>query len=503
MATEKELEATPEAKALRAETAFLGHPRAIGTLSAMQMCNSFANYTMSAILVYYLYATVAEGGLGLSQTDAAQLISLYSAVSILAGLIGSIVADRILGTRRALGFSRLVQAVAYVVLAIPGMGIVGYAASQVMLVIGAMICGRSLDALTGKMYEVGDGRRDGAFTINYIISNIGACVPAIAGAIALATGYHGAFAVGAVAAVAGVVLYFTTQNKFFGPIGTAPDDPMPEAQAKRFVGILAACVVIFVAVMAGLFLTATITIKQFASTMSTAAIFIPIVYLIYIIKSSKTKPEEAKHVIALIPLYVCNCFSMLVWTQSTSIVAIYTETTVDLNLFGVEISPATFQTLPAIAAIVWGVIVTALWTKLGKKQPSNPAKVGLGTIFWGLGPVFMCLPFLLYPAGVKVSPLWIVGFYLIIIFGEALNSATGYAAATIVAPAAFTTQMVTVWSLSQSTGAALSTLVSPFYTEGAEVPYFLFIGGVTIAIGLLVTIFAKKLAAGMGIKEED
>ena len=498
--TERELEATPEAKALRAEHKFIGHPRGVGTLAAMQMFNSFANYTMSALLVYYLYATVQDGGLGLSQTDAAQLISLYSAASILAGLIGSVVADRILGPRKALMLSRATQAVAFTILAIPGMGVVGYAASQVLLVIGAMICGRSLDALTGKMYEPDDGRRDGAFTINYVISNIGACVPAIAGAIALVTGYHGAFAVGAVAAICGVVLYFSTQ-RFFGPIGSRPDDPMPAAKAKQFVAILVVCVVVFVAVFAFLFLSATITVKQFSSTLSTAAIFIPLVYLVYIIKSKKTKPEEAKHVIALIPLYVCNCLSMLVWTQSTSIIAIYTEQNVDLNLFGVTISPATFQTVPAVAAIVWGAIVTALWTKLGKKQPSNPGKIGLGTIFWGLGPVFMCLPFLLIPAGVKVSPLWIIGFYLIIILGEALNSPTGYAAATIVAPGAFATQMVTVWSLSQSTGAGLSTLVSPLYVEGAEVPYFLAIGGVTIVVGLLVTVFAKKLAKGMGIDD--
>ena len=87
---------------------------------------------------------------GFSQTEAAQLISLYSAVSILAGLVGSYVADRILGPRAALRWSRIIQAAAYVLLALP-LGVASYAASQVLLVVGAMICGCLLDALSAGM----------------------------------------------------------------------------------------------------------------------------------------------------------------------------------------------------------------------------------------------------------------------------------------------------------------------------------------------------------------
>lgn len=97
-----------EVAAIRRQRGFIGHLRAIGTLSTMQMCNSFANYTMSSLLVFCLYLSVGEGDLGFSQTEAAQLISLYSAVSILAGLVGSYVADRILGPRAALRWSRII-----------------------------------------------------------------------------------------------------------------------------------------------------------------------------------------------------------------------------------------------------------------------------------------------------------------------------------------------------------------------------------------------------------
>ena len=382
------------------------------------------------------------------------------------------------------------------------LGVASYAASQVLLVVGAMICGRSLDALAGMVYETGDERRDGAYTILYTISNIGAAVPAIAGVIAVAAGYHAAFAVGAVAAVAGCVAYVVTEKKFFGPIGAKPDDPVPAAQRNKFVTALVVALVAVVAAIAligGLLATGTVTISQFASAMSTAAIFIPVVYLVYIIRSKKTTREEVSRIIGLIPMYVCNCLAMLVWTQSTSIVAIYIEQNVDLNLFGMELSPAFFQTLSGVLAIIFGAVFTALWAKLGSKQPKSPTKMGFGTILWGLGPVFMCLPFMLFAPGVKVSPMRIVGFYALIILGEAFTSPTGYSAANLVAPAAFSTQMMFVWSLSQSTGAGLSALVSPLYAEGSEIPYFLAIGGITIVAGLLVLLAIKKLSAKMGL----
>lgn len=50
-------------EALKKETAFLGQPRGVGTLSFVQLCSSFSNYAMNAVMIYYLYAN-APAGLG-------------------------------------------------------------------------------------------------------------------------------------------------------------------------------------------------------------------------------------------------------------------------------------------------------------------------------------------------------------------------------------------------------------------------------------------------------
>ena len=485
------------ASKLRSQTSFLGHPKAVGTLSFMVLCNSFSSYGMSAILVYYLYAQV-PAGLGLSQTEAAQLITLYSACATLAGLVGSYVADRILGPRRALTVARIMGPIAYILLALPFSGIVGYAASQVLLCMCGMMCGRSSDALTRKMYEQDDPRCDGAFGIQYVINNVGAAVPALVGTIAVISGYYAAFGLCAVVAVLGAASYLLTQNKFFGPIGLEPDDPMPADKKRTFVITLAAVVLACLLLGIWLFVSGTVTISSFANTVSTVAIFVPLVYFVVIIKSKKITPAESHAVLCLAPLFLCGSLTNVVFQQASSVLSIYTDTTVDRVLFGVELSPAVFSTFGAIFSIVFGSICTILWTKL-RRQPTSSAKMALGCAIYGLGPIFMCLPFLLYPAGVKVSPLWIIGFWLISMLGEAISCPVGYSLAAKVAPLAFSTQMITVWGLQGAFGGGMSTIITNFYHEGSEVPYFLLLGGVCVVVSLITLVFSRKLEKGMGL----
>lgn len=73
-----------------------------------------------------------------------------------------------------------------------------YLGSQFLLLLSAAAMGNSLDALTGKMYEKGDPKRDGGYSILYIMNNIGAIAPVITGTIAQATGYHMGFLLAAI-----------------------------------------------------------------------------------------------------------------------------------------------------------------------------------------------------------------------------------------------------------------------------------------------------------------
>ena len=143
-------------EALRKQTAFLGQPKGVGTLSFMQLCNSFANYAMSAVLIYYLYANAPEG-LGFSKANAAQLISLYSTVVVLTGIVGSFVCDRILGCRKSLFIARSLSFIGYVCLALP-LGVPGYGSLWDVWQSDRCSVADVWIALLGKFYDESDGR---------------------------------------------------------------------------------------------------------------------------------------------------------------------------------------------------------------------------------------------------------------------------------------------------------------------------------------------------------
>jgi len=163
------------------DRSFLGHPKGLGTTTSMQAMHAFSHYGMSAILVYYLYESVQNAGLRFDQGLAAQLTSYYISMFPIAGVVGAYVAERFIGVRKALILGWILRVIALLFLAIPGGGIAFYVANQCLLLVSASCLGQSLYALVGKMYSKTEPRRDGAFTLMYVMNNVGTISPMITG----------------------------------------------------------------------------------------------------------------------------------------------------------------------------------------------------------------------------------------------------------------------------------------------------------------------------------
>src|SRR5258708_12765109 len=87
--------------AARADTSFFGHPRGLATLFFTEMWERFSYYGMRAILIFYLTATIAKGGLGFADSKAGAVYGLYTAMGYLMCLGGGWVADLITRPLRA------------------------------------------------------------------------------------------------------------------------------------------------------------------------------------------------------------------------------------------------------------------------------------------------------------------------------------------------------------------------------------------------------------------
>jgi len=61
---------------VKKEKTFFGQPRGLSTLFFTEMWERFSYYGMRAILIYYIYDSVANGGLGYSKSLAASIMAI-------------------------------------------------------------------------------------------------------------------------------------------------------------------------------------------------------------------------------------------------------------------------------------------------------------------------------------------------------------------------------------------------------------------------------------------
>ncbi|MGL4831455.1 MAG: hypothetical protein ACRCWS_02585, partial [Propionibacteriaceae bacterium] len=72
---------------------FFGHPQGLSTLFNVEMWERFSFYGMKAILAYYIYATIQDGGLGFTKANAAIIVATYGAAVYLLAVVGGWLAD--------------------------------------------------------------------------------------------------------------------------------------------------------------------------------------------------------------------------------------------------------------------------------------------------------------------------------------------------------------------------------------------------------------------------
>src|SRR3979409_918192 len=92
---------TPSLMDTRADPSFFGHPRGLSTLFFTEMWERFSYYGMRALLILFMTAPVAAGGLGFDTGVAGAVYGLYTSMVYMTSLPGGWVAGRLMGQRPA------------------------------------------------------------------------------------------------------------------------------------------------------------------------------------------------------------------------------------------------------------------------------------------------------------------------------------------------------------------------------------------------------------------
>src|SRR5215211_2919348 len=102
-----------------ADASFLGHPKGLGPLFFTELWERFSYYGMRAILILYMVAPAAQGGLGYTTVHAASIYGWYTMLVYAMAIPGGFVADRALGYYRAVLVGGIVIACGHFSMAFP------------------------------------------------------------------------------------------------------------------------------------------------------------------------------------------------------------------------------------------------------------------------------------------------------------------------------------------------------------------------------------------------
>src|SRR5271156_950291 len=176
------------------------------------MWERFTYYGMRAVLVLFLVAAVATGGLGIDDKTATAIYGLYTAGVYLAALPGGWIADRLIGAQRAVLVGGLAITLGNTLLAISSSAL-GFYIGLFLIVLGVGLLKPNVSAIVADLYPEGGARLDSGFTIFYIGINIGGFFgPLITGWSQLYFGLRAGFAVAALFMAVGVLQFYLTRR---------------------------------------------------------------------------------------------------------------------------------------------------------------------------------------------------------------------------------------------------------------------------------------------------
>lgn len=151
-----------------------GHPKGLWVLVITETFERMSFYGTRPLLMLYMTASAAMGGLGLDLGRATAIFAGYYLSLYVFALSGGQIADRFLGAKRTILMGGLFIAAGQLLLQVHSTQALLF--SLTFIAVGTCLMKPNLSASVGKMYGKDDPRRDAAFTIEYAGINVGSII---------------------------------------------------------------------------------------------------------------------------------------------------------------------------------------------------------------------------------------------------------------------------------------------------------------------------------------
>jgi len=403
-------------------------PRGIYLLFGVEMWERFSFYGMKAFLVLFA-ADATRGGLGWSQASASRLIGTYGFMAYALPVLGGYLADRVLGTHRALVLGGLVIAAGHFMLAIPA--VPTFFVGLALVAIGTGLFKTNASTMVGQLYEQGDKRRDAGFTIFYMGVNVGAFFGQIVcGYFAMDKrwGWHWGFGSAGVGMLLGLATYLALRHKYLAGIGEVPNRVIAAKEAP--------------------------------------------------VNAPLTREERDR----LVALLVVFAFTILFWMgfeQTASSMNFFANERTDRVVAGFEVPAPWFQSINPAVLVLAAPLFASLWTVLARRgrEPSTPTKMAIALVLVSAGFVFMVLAARRGAGGALVSPWWLIAAYTFHTFGELCLSPIGLSFVTKLAPLKMVALLMGLWFFATAIAEFLAGQLAALTDKIARGEIFHLLGG--------------------------
>jgi POT family proton-dependent oligopeptide transporter len=459
-----------------------GHPRGLTTLFLTEFWERFSYYGMRAILLLFMVAPVESGGLGFDTERAAWIYGLYTGSVYLATIPGGFIADRLLGLRRAVLVGGILIALGHYTLAVQGMETVFFA-GLVLIVLGTGLLKANISSIVGRLYRPDDERRDPGFTIFYMGINLGATVsPFLCGYLGQRIGWHWGFGAAGVGMTLGLVQYVLGGERL-GSAGLLTETP--KNTGKLWLAVGAAVTAIGAAlILSGQY-------RDYLTVGSAALLFA------WILVKGAENGVERKRIAAIALLFVFASIFWMGFEQAGSSLTLFADRITDNRLFGWAYPSSWYQSVEPFFVISLAPVFAWLWTRLGSRAPSSPAKFAIALLFLSASFFLIAYASVLFGRDqVKVGPLWLVSVYFLHALGELSLSPIGLSMVSKLAPARILGFIMGIWFLTNAVGNFTAGSVAGYF-DRLPLPQLFGAVGLVVLVSMMVLVFLTKPVRGL------
>ncbi|HET55170.1 MAG TPA: MFS transporter [Ignavibacteria bacterium] len=494
---------------------FKGHPKGLYVLFFTEMWERFGFYTMLAIFVLYLQENF--------KWDAATVTNIYGiflAAVYFTPILGGWIADNLLGYGKTITLGAITMGIGYALMAIPTVSEVQLYAALGVVALGNGLFKANISVLVGNLYAHKDGSlKDAGYNIFYMGINIGAFYAPIAATnikqffidnfgTTLAQGYNAGFAIAAFGMLVSIIIFLVYRKYYKDADYQSKNEKKDEKdlvltkeqEKLRIVALMTIFAIVIFFWMAFHQNGAALTL--FARDYITPMVG-KFTYLLFDVL--------ALHGILAILLGGATALNKGTTQKIRGIGGFFAAVGVIIVIIKINslpelnaIAPEQFAYFNPMFIVLMTPLIVSYFRFLNRrgKEPSSPAKIGIGMLLTALSFMIMMIAAMGLPgvyslenvsSAITVSPFWLISTYFVVTIGELHLSPMGLSFVSKTAPPRMKGLMMGFWFGATAVGNYLSGFIGRFYQNWEVWQFFLLLVITSLIAALLVRISLNKL----------